>query len=145
MWETFQRTALCSYFFTTDVSLIDKDLYDTLDCNALFTVPQVAPVGYSILTLKLRHPGVFFVCGDNAYKALPPQWQGLCTLAVFPNITLYPTLNASSIPNLGSFVHRLRLPCTNNITAEHHSFGWRILRVLFPRVGVYQVESAVCQ
>ncbi|KAG6936502.1 endogenous retrovirus group MER34 member 1, partial [Chelydra serpentina] len=98
-------------------------------------------VAGSTLTLYLETPGLYFICGHSAYKALP---------AVIPDVQINKTLDSSQILNLGSYSHRLFKPPIRTRTkrAENplvvrqtgfHSF----VRALIPGLGVAELEKAV--
>ncbi|KAG6921960.1 endogenous retrovirus group MER34 member 1, partial [Chelydra serpentina] len=103
------------------------------------------------LTLYLETPGLYFICGHSAYKALPPGWWGRCGVArVIPDVQINKTLDSSQILNLGSYSHRLfNTPIrTRTKRAENplvvrqtgfHSF----VRALIPGLGVSELEKAV--
>ncbi|KAG6932665.1 endogenous retrovirus group MER34 member 1, partial [Chelydra serpentina] len=68
-------------------------------------------VAGSTLTLYLETPGLYFICGHSAYKALPPGWWGRCGVArVIPDVQINKTLDSSQILNLGRYSHRLFKP-----------------------------------
>ena len=67
--------------------------------------------------------GWYWLCGENAYKALPPNWKGTCTLgAIIPNFTVVDIHPSGTW--VRSFIKRIRR--TYNPIAERntgfHSF-----------------------
>lgn len=84
------------------------------------------------------------MCGPSVYKQLPIKWAGNCALSLaFLNITMYPSLNSSDIPNFGSFAYKIKTRSIANPLIEHQSIGWKFVRALFPSLGVYQLEGAI--
>ncbi|XP_053131922.1 endogenous retroviral envelope protein HEMO-like [Hemicordylus capensis] len=97
----------------------------------------------NFLTMFLNEPGMYWLCGKAAYKALPPGWSGRCAPAYLaPKVELRQTLNASETLNLGSFLHRVHRDASNPLVVRNTWFH-QTWRVLLPGLGVYELEQAV--
>uniref|UniRef100_A0A8C4VFY3 Uncharacterized protein n=1 Tax=Gopherus evgoodei TaxID=1825980 RepID=A0A8C4VFY3_9SAUR len=108
-------------------------------------------VAGSSLTLYLQSPGLYFICGHNAYKALPPGWHGRCGVArILPDIQVNTTLDSHQILNLGTYSHKLFTPlkgagvkrAENPLVIRQTGFH-SFIRGLIPGLGVAEVERAM--
>ncbi|CAM5157310.1 unnamed protein product [Eretmochelys imbricata] len=92
-----------------------------------------------------KEPGLFFICGDKAYKYLPVGWTGRCSLghAVPEGLTVHPHVDAPRITNLGSFIHRSKRKFTYNPLIERPSGFHRFTRALIPWLGITELEMAI--
>ncbi|XP_053149086.1 endogenous retroviral envelope protein HEMO-like [Hemicordylus capensis] len=96
-----------------------------------------------VLTLSLLEHGMYWLCGKNAYKALPQGWNGRCAPAYLaPKVEIRKSLNASEVLNMGSFLHRLRRGAENPLVVRNTGFhqAWR---AMLPGLGVIELEIAV--
>ncbi|XP_053169686.1 endogenous retroviral envelope protein HEMO-like [Hemicordylus capensis] len=92
--------------------------------------------------------GLYWVCGNRAYRALPPGWTGRCAPAhLAPTIYVKPSLNASQVLNLGSLLHRTRRQAKINYVpnplATRNTKFHQWTRTILPRLGVNQLEKAI--
>ncbi|XP_075786339.1 syncytin-A-like [Pelodiscus sinensis] len=134
-----------------------QDLLIALQCSitynsycAAYHAPKEKPLGkgwykgpYSPILNK--EPGLFFICGEKAYKYLPVGWTGRCSLghAVPGGLTVHPHITAPGITNLGSFLHRSRRKFTLNPLIEHPSGFHAFARAFWPWLGVIELEQAL--
>lgn len=74
--------------------------------------------------------------------------QAMWTHIFNTSVSRYPTLNASQITNLGSFVykmvpHKCTRCTTQNSLLCHNSKFFSILRASFPSTGVYEIKKPI--
>ncbi|XP_074838645.1 endogenous retroviral envelope protein HEMO-like [Carettochelys insculpta] len=133
-----------------------QDLLVTLYCSITsdhYCVPYHAPrldpnEGWykgPFSPILSKEPGLFFICGEKAYKYLPTNWTGRCSLGhIVPGgLTVYPHITAPGITNLGSFLHRSKRKFTRNPLIERPTGFHRFTRALFPWLGVAELERAL--
>ncbi|XP_075770112.1 endogenous retroviral envelope protein HEMO-like [Pelodiscus sinensis] len=92
-----------------------------------------------------EEPGLFFICRQKAYKYLPLNWMGRCSMghAAPEGLTVHPHIMAPGITNLGSFLHRSpRRFSTNPLIIRPTGFH-QFVRALLPWLGVAELEKAI--
>uniref|UniRef100_A0A452IKI2 Integrase catalytic domain-containing protein n=1 Tax=Gopherus agassizii TaxID=38772 RepID=A0A452IKI2_9SAUR len=96
-------------------------------------------------------PGLYFICGHDAYKALLLGWHGRCGVArVLPDVQVNTTLDSHQILNLGTYSHKLFTPlkgvrvkrAENPLVIRQTGFH-SFIRGLIPGLGVAKLERAV--
>ncbi|XP_029872700.2 endogenous retroviral envelope protein HEMO [Aquila chrysaetos chrysaetos] len=96
------------------------------------------------LHLSWRAPedlAIFWLCGNKAYKALPPIWGGICTLGVMStDLEIHPK-TVSSATWHRTFLTRIRR--TLNPLIERSTGFNSFVRWLIPALGVSELEKAV--
>lgn len=84
--------------------------------------------------------GWYWLCGENAYKPLPSNWKGTCTLGtVGPNLTIIDTHPSGTW--ILSFIRRVKRgynPIAERNTAFHSFVRW-----LIPSLGVSELEKSI--
>ncbi|XP_044536771.1 endogenous retroviral envelope protein HEMO-like [Gracilinanus agilis] len=134
-WKNFNKR--CPWYFETGTLMIrGKERWSPNSTWAHYSGNR--------LTLSLAHtPGLYFICGDYAYKALPPAWGGTCTIAyLVPDLQIHKTLTSTPVPNLRSLINRVHKPTTNPL-AEKPSGFHAFARALFPWLGILEIEKAI--
>ncbi|CAM4712254.1 unnamed protein product [Lepidochelys kempii] len=82
---------------------------------------------------------LWWVCGSWAGKTLPPRWLGRCTVAfAWPG-----GMHRRDLIEIRDTTRRTRRDTSYNPIVEEGSTGMRTFRILFPWVGVGQLEYAL--
>ncbi|KAJ1083363.1 hypothetical protein NDU88_003522, partial [Pleurodeles waltl] len=139
-------TARCSYVAPwANVSLLNTIWEDYKYCNnSEHDTPEgvgLPRIKYSIINSQIQG-GMYFVCGRTAYKVLPLNWEGICSLAYLaPNITVISNISSSQPLNMGSFAHRYKRGTP--ILEERKNWVFQVLHVLIPGFGIFDLQLAM--
>jgi hypothetical protein len=76
----------------------------------------------------LPFPRTYLVCGTTAYACLPPDWRGICTLALLtPQINIIPNNQPLPIP-LADYTQSKRAIENHSPTSSHGDHHWNRYR-----------------
>lgn len=77
----------------------------TLPCDNVTQIEESDSSGYSVANVS----GVFWLCGERAYKSLPVKWARKCTLGIVtPDIELVPVTTDESLWHRSFFTRTRR-------------------------------------